>query len=106
MMKTRAHRYLPFCIVSFALLLLVLPSPAAAAGACHSTTHCAPEFAACASWSTYSDCEDPFCNFAPYCSVEGVGIKQRRERFRVCFNESAQPCTEWQLTAFAVSCGC
>ena len=33
-------------------------------------------------------------------------MKQRRERFRVCFNAIGQSCTEWQRTMITLGCGC
>ncbi|HEX6198850.1 MAG TPA: hypothetical protein VF150_01195, partial [Thermoanaerobaculia bacterium] len=38
-----------------------------AAGACHSTTPCPPEYGSCASWSTFQDCGDPFCGISTLC---------------------------------------
>lgn len=85
------------------------------AAACHSTTTCGTAYPSCASWSGYSDCDDPFCSsvrgcgencdeFDPLCL--GPGMKQRRERFRVCFNALGQSCTEYQRTQVNLGCEC
>jgi hypothetical protein len=85
------------------------------AAACHSTTACGTAYPSCASWSGYYDCGDPFCGsvrgcgecegeFPPLCP--GPGMKQRRERYRVCFNNLGQSCTEYQLTLVNLSCEC
>jgi hypothetical protein len=82
--------------------------------ACHPITSCQPAYPSCASWSGYSDCDDPFCGFAPQCGDDcpefgpcpGPAMKQRRERFRVCFNEFGQSCTEWSRTMINLGCGC
>jgi hypothetical protein len=84
------------------------------AAACHSTTACGPAYPSCASWSGYSDCDDPFCGSVNGCGEEcgefgpcfGPGMKQRRERFRVCFNAQGQSCTEYQRTLLSLGCGC
>jgi hypothetical protein len=82
--------------------------------ACHPITSCQPDYPSCASWSGYTDCDDPFCGFAPQCGDDcpeigpcpGPAMKQRRERFRVCFNAFGQSCTEWQRTMINLGCGC
>ncbi len=84
--------------------------------ACHSTTPCPAEYGSCGSWSSYSDCGDPYCGIFKFCGDPpwcyepdlcfGPATRQRRERFRVCFNASAQSCTEYQQTNYPVSCGC
>lgn len=83
------------------------------ADACHSTTPCGSAYPSCASWSGYSDCGDPLCGIYRWCGGCGdpfgcwdEATRQRRERFRVCFNEFGQSCTEWQNTLVLVACGC
>lgn len=88
------------------------------AGACHDTTPCPSEFASCASWSSYSDCGDPFCSVARFCGDDcgwcefgpcpcfGPALRQWRERFRVCFNAAGQSCTEYQRLGTVLGCGC
>jgi hypothetical protein len=78
--------------------------------ACHGTVSCQPNYPSCASWSAYSDCEDPYCGSGPKCGEctcdewghcfcgPGPALKQRRERFRVCFDQYSNSCTEWQQT--------
>ncbi len=86
------------------------------AAACHSTTACGPSYPSCASWSGYSDCDDPwcgiykFCGDPPFCEEPdicfGPALRQNQERFRVCFNSLGQPCTEYQRINFVLGCGC
>jgi hypothetical protein len=88
--------------------------PFAKAGACHSTTPCPSEYASCGSWSGYSDCGDPYCGVYRTCGAPcpeypfcfGEATRQARERFRVCFNQQAQSCTEYQRTSIVLYCGC
>src|SRR5918999_1008296 len=84
--------------------------PSMAKAACHGTVSCQPNYPSCASWSSYSDCDDPFCGFGPRCGGQicddwgfcwwepGPALKQRRGRFRVCFDQYSNSCTEWQQT--------
>ena len=83
--------------------------------ACHDTTTCGSEYASCASWSGYTNCGDPFCgptlgcgecNEWGQCTAGGPGMKQFRERYRVCFNAVGDPCTEYQRTTSSGGCGC
>lgn len=81
--------------------------------ACHSTTPCGSEYGACTNWSSYSDCDDPFCHQVNGCAEEcgplscfGPGMRQRQERYRVCFNAIGQSCTEYQRTVINLSCDC
>ena len=85
------------------------------AAACHSTTPCGTAYPSCASWSGYYDCDDPFCGSVRGCGecegdfprfCPGPGMKQRGERYRVCFNNLGQSCTEYQLTLINLGCGC
>lgn len=91
------------------------PDPVGFAGACHSTTPCGSEYGSCASWSSYSNCGDPFCGVAlgcgecnewGQCEAGGPATKQNRERYRVCFNAQGQQCTEYQRTSINLGCGC
>lgn len=83
------------------------------AGACHATTPCPSEYGSCGSWSGYSDCGDPWCGVYGHCG-SGCGeplcfeeaTRQYKERFRVCFNQQAQACTEYQRILTVVGCGC
>lgn len=121
-MNDRAYRRLPFAILVFALLV-VLSGPistekdtAAASGvkaACHSTTACGPEFPSCSAWSSYSDCDAPFCGVAAQCGdcgeigpCPGPALKQRRERWRVCRGGFSTACIEWQRITVTLDCGC
>jgi hypothetical protein len=80
--------------------------------ACHGTVSCQPAYPSCASWSGYSACDDPYCDDAPHCDPDcefgtcpGPAWHRSQERFRVCFDQYANPCTEWQ-TIFIKTCGC
>ena len=89
---------------------------ALSAGACNSTTACGPAYPSCASWSGYSDCGDPYCGIYKFCGDPpfceepdicfGPALRTLRERFRVCFNASGQPCTEYQQISVVLGCGC
>jgi hypothetical protein len=90
--------------------------PSLAKAACHGNVSCQPNYPSCASWSSYSDCGDPFCGFGARCGpcewIEGRlfcepgdAWKQSRERFRVCFDQFGNSCTEWQQILTS-SCGC
>lgn len=81
--------------------------------ACHSTTSCQPAYPSCASWSSYSSCDAPFCGTGNRCGLgcpnpgfcPGPATIDRLERFRVCFDQFGNSCTEWQVTTLTV-CGC
>lgn len=83
------------------------------AEACHDTTPCPSEYGSCGSWSDYYDCGDPWCGVYGHCG-SGCGeplcfddaTRQYQERYRVCFNQQAQGCTEYQRILTVVSCGC
>jgi hypothetical protein len=83
--------------------------------ACHSTTPCDYNiYGSCAGWSGYTDCDDPFCGFGAGCGEDcpeigpcpGPAMKQRRERYRVCFDPYNNSCTEYQRTTLTLDCGC
>ena len=66
-----------------------------------------------AGWSGYSDCGDPICGIYRWCGDCGdpfgcwdQATRQRQERFRVCFNQFGQSCTEYQNVLVLVACGC
>jgi hypothetical protein len=98
------------------LALAGLPAVATlTTAACHATTLCGSAYGACTNWSSYSDCDDPFCGIVAgcgecnewgQCEAAGPGIKQRRERYRVCFNTLGEPCTEFQRATTSGGCGC
>lgn len=81
-------------------------------GTCHSTTSCQPAYPSCASWSPYSPC-DEFCGTGNRCGLgcpnpgfcPGPATIDRVERFRVCFDQFGNSCTEWQVTTLTF-CGC
>ena len=84
-------------------------------GACNSTTPCDSSYGACANWSGYSNCGDPFCGWAVGCGLcdeygqcepGGQAMNQFVERYRVCFNELGQSCTEYDRQQFSTDCGC
>lgn len=83
--------------------------------ACHSTTPCGSAYGSCAGYSSYSDCGDPVCGLTMgcgecdewgHCQAAGQGLKQLKERYRVCFNSTGQSCTEYQRTQVTLSCEC
>jgi hypothetical protein len=87
------------------------------AAACHGSVSCQPNYPSCASWSTYTDCGDPYCGATRGCGEcncdewghcicgPGPAWRQSRERFRVCFDSLGNSCTEWQ-TYLTATCGC
>lgn len=86
------------------------------AAACHGNVSCQPNFPSCASWSSYSACGDPFCDEGPRCGDcfcegghcfcdPGPALKSTQERFRVCFDQFGNSCTEWQVVLNS-RCGC
>jgi hypothetical protein len=111
-MKDRAYRQFPILICGLALLALA-PGAARAADACHGTVSCQPNYPSCAGWSGYADCGDPLCGIYRWCGDCGdpfgcwdPATRQTRERFRVCFDQFGNSCTEWQSTLVLVACGC
>jgi hypothetical protein len=88
--------------------------PPVTKAACHAIVSCQPDYPSCASWSSPTNCDDPFCGVAPQCGDDcpefgpcpGPAMKQRQERFRVCFNSLGQPCTEWGRLIINLGCGC
>ena len=84
-------------------------------GACHSTTPCGSAYGACANWSGFTSCDDAFCGATfgcgecdewGQCEAYGPGMKQFNERYRVCFNQQGQSCTEYQRSVSSGGCGC
>lgn len=82
---------------------------------CHSTTPCGSEYGACTNWSGFSSCGDPYCGYAVgcgecneygQCEYGGPAEKQNLERYRVCFNQQGQSCTQYQLSVSTGMCGC
>jgi hypothetical protein len=86
------------------------------AAACNPTTPCGSAYyGSCAGYSSYTDCGDPVCGLTMgcgecdewgHCQAAGQGMKQLRERYRVCFNAQGQACTEYQRTYSVLGCGC
>ena len=82
--------------------------------ACHSTTPCGSEYGSCAGWSSFSDCGEQYCGYAVGCGLcdewqceyGGPALRQDLERYRVCFNQYSQPCTEYQRSSSNYGCGC
>jgi hypothetical protein len=83
--------------------------------ACHGNVSCQPNYPSCASWSGYSDCDAPFCGLGQGCGecicdefrckcFAGPAMKQYRERFRVCFDQFGNSCTEWQRILTTLFC--
>lgn len=87
------------------------------AGACVTPTTCGPEYASCASWSGYSDCNEPFCinltkgcgeNCEPGFPCPGPARYQPIQRYRACFNTLGQSCIEYSTPTSRrlTGCGC
>ncbi|HEX5720522.1 MAG TPA: hypothetical protein VF179_30485 [Thermoanaerobaculia bacterium] len=82
--------------------------------ACHSTTPCGPAYGSCANWSYYEPCGDTYCNnwvlgcgeCGPFDPCVGPALFQPIERFRVCLNEQAEECTEYEYNFYQLGCGC
>lgn len=88
---------------------------------CNPVVSCQPGYPSCASWSSYSGCGEPFCDLEEECEdcshcdpeIEfpeclcnpGPAHHEIFERFRVCHNQFAEPCVEWQRTV-GFLCGC
>lgn len=84
--------------------------------ACNGSVSCQPNYPSCATWSGYSDCDEGYCGTGRACGEcfcefgrcfcdPGPAWKQSRERFRVCFDQFGNSCTEWQMVLNS-SCGC
>lgn len=85
------------------------------AAACHSTAACGPAYGACTNWSTtYTECGDPTCGptfNCPDCDEwghcsPGPGMRQLKERYRICLSELNEPCTQYQRSSNHLYCGC
>lgn len=83
--------------------------------ACHATTPCGSYYGACTNWSSYTNCGDPFCGVTlgcgecdewGHCEAGGPGMKQARERYRVCLSALNEACTEYQRSFSGGGCGC
>lgn len=86
--------------------------------ACHASVSCQPNYPSCASWSSYSTCGDPFCQFqfscgeticheGGLCFPEGGPARHvPYERFRVCFDQFGNSCTEWYRLNIYTCGGC
>lgn len=83
--------------------------------ACHATTTCGPSYGSCAGWSSVAPCGGVFCGFVPgcglcnewgQCETGGQGEVENLERYRVCFNDQGEPCTEYQRSVSYGACGC
>lgn len=80
---------------------------------CHGWISCQPTYSSCASWSNWSSCGEVECLMGPFCVEcteescpnEAPYVSAPVERFRVCFDQFSNPCTEWQIVNYP-SCGC
>jgi hypothetical protein len=91
---------------------------AAATTACHANTSCGSAYTSCAGWSSLYDCDDPYCGIAANCSEDpdctpgptlcaGPALRQKQEKYRICFDQQGNPCTEYQISLTKVlGCGC
>ena len=90
-----------------ALVLAAFEPPIGEASACHGWYTC-PSPKSCGSWSTYQDCDQPFCGWDDYCEYKSGGdaTVQPRERFRYCVLGDGSPCYEYQVISWRLHCGC
>lgn len=81
---------------------------------CHGWVSCQPNYPSCAGWSGFIyACGEPQCLLGPYCvecteescPTEAPYVSAPVERFRVCFDQFGNSCTEWQLVDYP-ACGC
>lgn len=92
--------------------------PALTKAACHGNVSCQPYYPSCASWTTYSPCDSPYCGTGLRCGEctydpdigrefcgPGPAWKEPQERFRVCFDAYGNSCTEWQKIIVS-TCDC
>lgn len=100
-------------LMLLALTLIALLSPATAVAAACNWSSCGPEYGSCGSWSITYECDAPICSqHERDCGDPlegpgtGPGIVQPIEHYRVCFNSSAQPCTQYEHFWVLQSCGC
>lgn len=85
--------------------------------ACHGYVSCQPNYPSCAGWSDYSTCGEPYCQDqfgCGECNCDEFGICYcgrgparfvPYERFRVCFDQFGNSCTEWYPRTI-YNCGC
>jgi hypothetical protein len=105
-------RKLSLMLLALALVALLPPATVDAA-ACNWWATCGSEYGSCGSWSGTDYCDAPTCSqHERDCGDPqqgpgwGPGMVQPVERYRVCFNSSGQPCTQYEQFWVLVSCGC
>jgi hypothetical protein len=84
-------------MLAFPFLLVATFASTQTVGAyqqCFGNTSCPPDYS-CADWGGYSPCGSLLC-FPDSRSSTGFGWWQRIERYRVCFNQAAQSCTQYE----------
>jgi hypothetical protein len=73
--------------------------------ACHGPVSCQPNYPSCAGWSPLYACGEPSCVQGSYtclgcdeesCPEPPTVLAHHSERFRVCFDQFGNSCTEWQ----------
>jgi hypothetical protein len=69
-----------------------------------------PGYGACTNWSATYACGEEFCGFVGPCKFDGyIGLRQPREKYRVCFDQWGDYCTEYQDAGSSFiggTCGC
>jgi hypothetical protein len=70
-----------------------------------------PNHPSCGSWSATHSCGDPFCGLTNGAckSTDFIGLRQPKEKYRVCFNYLGESCTEYQSAGSSMipdTCGC
>jgi hypothetical protein len=84
-----------------------------AVAGCHDASTCPAQFGSCTSWSTTTLCNETcgvgvcICKPIIQCGGEPPETKGRDtfNSFRICFDSSQNPCTEWTNTS-STFCGC
>ena len=78
--------------------------------ACHGWVSCQPNYPSCGNWSPYYACGEPSCVQGSYdclgcdeqsCPPPPDVLAHHSERFRVCFDQFHNACTEWMVDTVA-----
>ena len=73
--------------------------------ACQGNT--CPEPKSCGSWSSWYNCDAPFCGEDSLCSAKGTNATlQTQERFRACTLSGGGQCIEYEHQSIRLHCGC
>jgi len=72
---------------------------------CNMSNSC-PDPKSCGGWSTYYNCDEPFCMEDETCYYGGQGTYQLKERFRACILQDNSICNEYEWIGQRLSCHC